>query len=162
LNFCIFRDHEKMSNIATALRSEIVRLSSKSARQYVAPVQRMTVSHRHQIAALKRQVAALQKELKTQRAASSAAAVETPEPDSVRFVAKGLVSLRRRLGLSADDFGKLVGVSGQSVYNWEAKKTTPRKEQVAAIAAMRSIGKRQANARLALMAGPARSKGGKR
>jgi hypothetical protein len=36
----------------------------------------------------------------------------------------------------------------QSVYNWEHKKATPRKEQVAAIVAMRSIGKQQARKRL--------------
>jgi hypothetical protein len=36
----------------------------------------------------------------------------------VRFVADGLKSQRSRLGLSAADYGRLVGVSAQSVYNW--------------------------------------------
>jgi hypothetical protein len=36
----------------------------------------------------------------------------------------------------------------QSIYNWEHKKATPRKEQVVAIAALRSIGKKEAHARL--------------
>jgi DNA-binding transcriptional regulator YiaG len=140
-----------MPNIATVLRAEILRLAGRAARAAVAPVQRASAAHRRQLAALKRQVAALQKELQTKRDASAAAATPKPEADAVRFQARGLISLRRRLGLGAADFGKLVGVSGQSVYHWESKKTTPRKEQVAAIAAVRSLGKRQALAKLALL-----------
>lgn len=62
--------------------------------------------------------------------------------------------MRARLDLSAEDFGRLVGVSSQSVYNWEQEKSRPRPAQVAAIAAVRTIGKREALARLAQM-GPA-------
>jgi hypothetical protein len=36
----------------------------------------------------------------------------------------------------------------QSVYNWERKKATPRKEQIAAIVALRGIGKKEAHQRL--------------
>jgi transcriptional regulator with XRE-family HTH domain len=57
------------------------------------------------------------------------------------------------LGLSAVDLARLLGVSMQSVYNWEHKKATPRKEQVAAIAALRSIGKKEAHQRLDASAG---------
>jgi hypothetical protein len=39
-------------------------------------------------------------------------------------------------------------VSPQSVYNWETRKATPRKEQLAAIVALRAVGKREARARL--------------
>jgi transcriptional regulator with XRE-family HTH domain len=63
-------------------------------------------------------------------------------------VSKGLVSLRKRLGLSAADLARLLGVSMQSIYNWEHKKASPRKEQVAAIAALRSIGRKEALRRL--------------
>jgi transcriptional regulator with XRE-family HTH domain len=66
----------------------------------------------------------------------------------IRFVAKGLVSLRRRLGLSAAELARLLGVSTQSIYHWEHKKTTPRKAQVAAIVALRSIGRTEAQERL--------------
>ena len=56
---------------------------------------------------------------------------------------------RRRLGLSAEDYGKLVGVSGLTIYNWEHGKTRPRPAQFAAFAALRNIGKREAQKRLA-------------
>lgn len=65
-----------------------------------------------------------------------------------RFAAKGLVSLRARLGLSAPKLARLISVSDQSIYNWERKKTTPRKEQLAKIAALRGLGRREVRAQL--------------
>jgi Predicted transcriptional regulators len=91
---------------------------------------------------LKRQVAQLQ------RRNTSPVLAEGSDGKKVRFVAKGLRSQRSRLGLSAEDYGKLVGVSGQSVYNWEQGHSIPRSQQASAIAALRSIGKREAVARL--------------
>ena len=58
---------------------------------------------------------------------------------------------RKRLGLSAADFGLLVGATGQSVYAWGAGKTKPNADSLAAIAALRSIGKRSVEARLAAL-----------
>jgi DNA-binding XRE family transcriptional regulator len=55
----------------------------------------------------------------------------------------------RRLGLSADDLGKLLGVSAQSIYNWEQDKARPSAELLAKVAALRAIGKRDAKSRLA-------------
>jgi len=56
--------------------------------------------------------------------------------------------MRRRLGLSAAQLGRLIGVSEQSIYNWETKKATPRKDAFAAIIELRSLGKRDAHRRL--------------
>ena len=65
-----------------------------------------------------------------------------------RFSAKGLKSLRTRLGLSALDFGKLIGASALSVYKWEGGKSRPRAKYVASIAKVRGIGKKEAAALL--------------
>lgn len=143
-----------MSDIASLLKSEISRLSKKTIRQHMAPVQAATTSHRRQLAAMKRQIAQLEQEVKKlRRVASSGAPAKAPPEDGgkLRFVAKGLKSLRTRLGLSAEELGALLGVSGQSVYNWESKKTVPRAAQVAAIAALRGLGKREAQARLEIV-----------
>jgi len=56
---------------------------------------------------------------------------------------------RSRLDLSAADYGKLVGVSGLTIYNWEHEKARPRKAQLAALVAVRGIGKREALSKLA-------------
>jgi hypothetical protein len=44
--------------------------------------------------------------------------------------------------------GLLLGVSGQSIYHWEAEKSRPRPAQLQAIAALRKLGKREARRRL--------------
>ena len=56
---------------------------------------------------------------------------------------------RSRLGLSADAYGKLVGVSGSTIFNWEHQKARPRKAQLAALVAVRGIGKKEALLKLA-------------
>jgi len=66
----------------------------------------------------------------------------------MRFSAKGLQSQRSRLGLSASEFGKLLGVSAQTIYNWWHEAARPRGEQLGKLAGLRGIGKREAAARL--------------
>ena len=141
-----------MANIGSLLKEEISRLSRREIRKAIAAIQRASASYRRDIAALKRQVAALQKKSASleKRAGFAAKGKSAELPDRpVRFVAKGLRSLRSRLGLSAPQLALLLGVSEQSVYNWETKKATPRKEQLAGIIALRSVGKREAHERLA-------------
>ena len=53
--------------------------------------------------------------------------------------------------MSAANYAKLVGVSPLTIYNWEQGKTRPRKEQLAALVAVRGIGKREALAKLELL-----------
>jgi len=37
-----------------------------------------------------------------------------------------------------------VGASGQSIYNWEAGKARPRAQHLSALAALRTLGKKEA------------------
>jgi len=140
-----------MPNIASVLREEISRLARKEIRQQTDLLKKTSARYRKDIAQMKRQVAGLQRKimLLERRApkgvSSQAAEVEAP---SVRFTAKGLRSHRKRLGLSAADYGKLVGVTGQTVYSWESQTSRPRRQQVAALAAIRGIGKREVQSRL--------------
>ena len=140
-----------MPNIGALLKDEISRLCRREIRKTVASVKKASAAYRRDIASLKRQLAALQKKSASVEKRVNVASDSRPRtlPDRpVRFVAKGLRSLRSRLGLSAAQMALLLGVSEQSVYNWETKKATPRKEQLAAIIAMRGLGKREAQERL--------------
>ncbi|MFT3790422.1 MAG: helix-turn-helix domain-containing protein [Rudaea sp.] len=140
-----------MPNIGALLRDEISRLCRREIRKTVTSVKKSSAAYRRDIAALKRQVAVLQKKSTSLEKRASAAGGNTPPAlpgRPVRFVAKGLRSLRLRLGLSAPQLALLLGVSEQSIYNWETKKATPRKEQLAAIIALRGVGKREAQQRL--------------
>ena len=70
-----------------------------------------------------------------------------------RFSAKRLAAHRRRLGLSAADFGRLLGVSAQSIYNWEEGKARPLARHMPAIAGLRTLSKTQAAAHLESLRG---------
>jgi DNA-binding XRE family transcriptional regulator len=144
-----------MPNIGAVLKSEISRLSKRVVRENLSAIQSATSSHRKQLASLKKQVADLEREIATLRRLAPKPALKPVVDDSKshRFNASGLKSLRRRLGLSAEDFGRLIEVSAQSVYNWESKKTVPRPTQIAAIADLRGLGKKEARARLELIGG---------
>ena len=140
-----------MPNIAHLLKSEISRVARKEIRGEVQALKKAVGAHRTEIAALKRRALALEQELRrlgrSRVKAVSAEADEAPAR-SLRFSAKGLASQRKRLGLSAHDCGLLLGVSSQSVYNWEDGKSRPGARHLPALAALRGMGKRQAAAQL--------------
>jgi DNA-binding transcriptional regulator YiaG len=140
-----------MPNIAAILKSEISRVARKEVRSETSSLKKATSAYRSQIAALKRRTEALERQLRHVGKVSAKAAplaLNDESPDTRRFSAKGLASLRRRLGLSAADCGLLVGASSQSIYNWEEGKVRPRTKHLPAIAALRTLGKREATARL--------------
>jgi DNA-binding transcriptional regulator YiaG len=141
-----------MANIASVLKSEIARLARREVKAEVTPLKKAASQYRSSIAALKRQIQDLEKQLRqksrSERAANSPEEGGEEEGVRRRFRAGGLASHRRRLGLSAEDYGALVGVSGQSIYKWEQGEVRPRAAQLQALAAVRGIGKRQATARL--------------
>ncbi|NWJ41015.1 MAG: helix-turn-helix transcriptional regulator [Geothrix sp.] len=144
-----------MPNIASVLKEEVVRLARKELRTATEGLKKAAAAHRTEIAALKRRILVLEKGLARGEKKRAAAPVETPEDATrIRFSAKRLARQREKLGLSAADMGLLLGVSAQTVYNWEAEKSRPRRSQLAAIAALRGIGKRQVKVRLEALATP--------
>jgi DNA-binding transcriptional regulator YiaG len=135
-----------MPDIQSSLKSEIARLSKKTIKQYVAPLRAASTTQRREIAALRAQLQYLERALRaagreTKKAEPSA---EGPTETKLRFRAEGFKKHRERLGLSAEEAGTLIGVSGQTIYNWEHGKATPRGRQLPAIAALRNMGKRDA------------------
>lgn len=140
-----------MPNIQALMVSEIARVARKELRAEIAPLQKAVAAYRRQIAALRRQVATLER--MTSRATLSkpeAATAREDEQDGppLRFSAAGLRKHRQRLGLSAADVAQLLGVSGLSIYKWESGKTRPRAAQIEKIAQLRTMGKREALAKL--------------
>jgi DNA-binding transcriptional regulator YiaG len=145
-----------MPNIAAVLKEEIVQLARKEVRRQTSALKKTTAQYRKDIAEMKRRLSDLQHKLsplRKQVKVSKGVSSQVPEVNAerVRFTAKGLRSQRKRLGLSAEDYGKLIGVTDQTIYNWEHETARPRKQQVATIASIRDLGKRQARARLEQM-----------
>ena len=144
-----------MPNIGALLKQEIARLARREVRAQVQATKKASTQYRRHIAALRRQIGTLERQvaLLQRRVPDKAAAAPAGGPvQKMRFVAKGLKSQRARLGLSAADFGRLVGVSAQSVYNWESGKVRPRPDQITKLAQLRKVGKRQVMAFLAQQA----------
>ena len=85
----------------------------------------------------------------TLREGENRPAARESERSPNRFSARSVRAQRRRLRLSAAEYSQLIGVSGQTIYQWEHGNSRPRRSQMAALVAMRSIGRRSALARLA-------------
>lgn len=76
-------------------------------------------------------MAALQKKLKQAGRERTASAKEkTMAERKHRFNAARLAAHRTKLGLSVSDYGRLVGMSGGTIYLWEQGDRRPRPEQV--------------------------------
>jgi DNA-binding transcriptional regulator YiaG len=140
-----------MSNIATALSQEITRLARREARSLSKPLHKAVAQFRRNIAELKRQNSKSHAEIvRLQRQVLKGFSAPTAEApaDKVRYSAASVKSQRKRLGMSADAFAKLIGVTGHTVYAWEQGKSRPRSAQIATFGNVRSMGKTEANARL--------------
>jgi len=148
-----------MPDVATVLRSEISRLARKETRQVVVPIKKQNAELRRTVSALKKEVAALRNQVSflQQQEKRRLETVPVGQPKkaekAIRFAPRWVKADRKRLGLSARDYGALVGVSALTVYSWEAGKSKPRKEKLAAWAEVRALGKREAKRRLELLQG---------
>lgn len=146
-----------MPNIGTVLKEEIKRLSRRTTRPLYAPLKRdiaelkRLVSHQKKaIQKLERDNARLMKDL-TSRISRLPEASEQ-EASKIRISPRIIRAQRTRLGLSQGEFGKLLGVSTHSVFLWEKGKNAPRPKVKSAFAAVRHLGRRDAQQRLEAMA----------
>lgn len=144
-----------MSSFADQLKSEISRIARKEVRSENRALKKANTQYRADIAALRRRLQELERVV-ARLAKGGSKALRPPAPgeeaavlQGLRFRVAGFANLRKKLGLSAAEMGQLIGVSAQSVYHWETGKTRPRASQLAAIAAVRKLGKREVTARLA-------------
>jgi DNA-binding transcriptional regulator YiaG len=141
-----------MSNIATALKDAITRLARKEARSLTKALHKASTRFRTDIAALKRENAKLHSEIvRLQRQGLKGGTTSNAEApvEKIRYSAASVKAQRKRLGLSAANFGKLTGgVTAHTIYSWEQGKSRPRSAQLAAFAGVRRIGRTEANARL--------------
>lgn len=145
-----------MANVAAILKQEITRLARKEARSVTKPLHKATAGLRKGITELKRENARVRADiirLLHNLPVSRGRPLVADEPSNVRFGAASAKAQRKRLVLSAADFGKLIGVSANTVYSWEQGKSRPRSTQLSTFVAIRGMGMREANMRLAELQG---------
>jgi DNA-binding transcriptional regulator YiaG len=140
-----------MPNLASLLKSEISRLARREVNGQVEPL-------RVQIVKLRREVSTLKRQLQESERANKRAEQATPVVEAVqridqdgkqrRFSAGRLKAFRDKSGLSAPDLALLLGVSAQSIYNWESGSVRPSDDTVVALARLKESGKRNLRAAL--------------
>ncbi|HMC08730.1 MAG TPA: helix-turn-helix domain-containing protein, partial [Actinomycetota bacterium] len=112
-----------MPKIEGAIKEAITRGADRRVRLVVVPLRREVHRLRRLIAQLRRDVGALRVVAgEWQRAAQATpfgAGVSEDEVKAARFSARLIQKLRARLGLSQVALGRLVGVSGAAVVQWE-------------------------------------------
>ncbi len=147
-------------NIAQVLKAEISRLSKKEAKALSAPTRSTAIQLKKTVADLKNRLATLEKSnKKLQQQVESLVQslpkpVEEPEGEVKGWISgKGVKALRKKLGLSQGEFGKLTNASSHAVYLWESKPgmLKLRDGTKKAIMAIRGIGKVEARKRLDAM-----------
>jgi hypothetical protein len=144
-----------MPNVAKVLREEVQRLSRKELKTALTPLRRDSIRLKKAIAGLRREVAALARSAAQLEKRVPVAGPPAPRDGArkLRPTADSLLRLRTRLGLTQLQFAKLLGVSGQAVVNWAAAegRIRMRNSNLAALAAIQGIGKREARKRLAAL-----------
>ena len=144
-----------MANLSSLLKQEMGRIARREINSQTAVTRRAAAQHRRDIAELKPIARDLQKRVSSWRPRNaSASSRDRRRPRKrARFSPAWLKSHREKLAISAADYARLVGVSGLSIYNWEHGRTPPREKQLAALMAIRGLGKREALKRLELLEG---------
>ncbi len=139
-----------MPNIAKILKDEIQRLAKKEVSQAITPLKKQNTQLRKEISQHKRRLAALEKENKNLSGKLTASAKIQPQisPDteqpSLRLTAKILKTQRSRLGITQEEFAKIIGASVQAVRLWETKPGRINMRSgavVSAIAGLKSMNK---------------------
>lgn len=147
-----------MSKLLIAVKDEIRRVARKEIR--LAGLKKDRTLLRKSVVELRRQLKAHGKTIAqllhaaARQAKAAALTPATAEARKARLTAKGVRALRRKLKLTQRDFGKLIGVGGQTVLNWEhgAGPLKIRSRTKGALLAVRGLGVREARLRLKMFA----------
>ena len=154
-----------MPNIAATFRQEITRVARREIRSQTLALRKASAQYRREIAELKRKAAKLKSEvarLTRQSGQNIAPQQSQDESAKTRFSARSVISQRKRLGISAADYGKLIGVTGHTVYKWEHGTSRPRSAQLTALGSARNLGKREVLLRIKQMGLKASKRGAAR
>ena len=150
-----------MNTFANSLKAEIARVARKELKAELDALRKTNASQRSDIAALKRDVRALQSRLlMAERVAKKTAAVVLPvaEPPTQpasrspvgrlgSFNHRAFAEYRERLGITQVEMGRLVNASSLSVWKWETAKAQPRAAALSRIQTAMKLGKRAALAK---------------
>ena len=144
-----------MPNIAKVMKDEIQRIARKETKFSASILHKTNIILKKSVAELKKELSAMKQQVRQlvkiqDKQQKLEPEVKSEAVDKLRFSAKGIRSLRRKLKLSQADFAKLMGVSGLAVYQWERKegKLALRQATKMKLAEIRNLGRKEALERL--------------
>jgi DNA-binding transcriptional regulator YiaG len=153
-----------MSTLAQTIKNEIRRISRREIGLALSHFRRDHIAMKKRLAEQKNRISAIEKEnkeLSKKLAALSqsqqAEAGSAPEAEHVTVYARGIKSIRRRLGLSQNNLAAWIGMNRISIAHWEKKpgKITIRKpEVIKMLTELKGMKKREVAARLGTMKKP--------
>lgn len=137
-----------MPDVKSVLQVEITRLARKEAKSVINPlenkVKELVKSARDQ----KKKLDELGKTIDSLFKKLSESTVSKDAFSRSRLSPKMIARLRKKLGVTQKDFGKLVGASQFAVFQWESGNAKPREKNKARIIGLRGLGKREVKQRL--------------
>lgn len=144
-----------MPNFMKLFQEEVRRLARKELKGAFAKTLKGGAELKRTLARVKKRLTAIernQKQLMRQAGADTASATGELEGASprLRISSTTIRTLRDRLRLTQAEFAKLVGVSGQSVYQWERRggRLHLRHATIERIREIKGLGAREARKRL--------------
>jgi hypothetical protein len=140
-------------NLNAILGIAITKGAAKVARKPIAALRADVGELKRQVAELKRLLRAVQKVARQCAAPAPAPEAEDGNVPGIRPTGPMVRKVRARLGLTQAEFAKLAGVSSLTISKWEgaAGRIMLRNRTLAAFAAVREMGKREARQALAGM-----------
>jgi DNA-binding transcriptional regulator YiaG len=151
----------EMAEYQTAFKNEVSKLVRKEIKKPLAQLKADNVKLKKNLAELRKEVAELKrasrsiaKETKfvAQLREEKEASQESPVVDKMRIKGSMIRRLREKLSISQAELAALLGVTGQSIYQWERKQNEMlrrlRSDSKAALLEVRKMGKKQVRAML--------------
>jgi transcriptional regulator with XRE-family HTH domain len=155
----------RIPSLAKSLRAEIRRLAAREIERALRPLRRV----QRQVKALKshstkgrRGLARIERKLARLKTRKAPGGVPGRPGRKVAVGGPDILALRKRLGMTREQFAKLIGVSPGSIFGWESGRTTPRGASVARLGEAKKLGVRAAWARVEGPAGARGPRGKKR
>lgn len=145
-----------MPSVAKVLKEQMVRIARGQVLPLTAKLRRSDAAIKRQVAELQRQLRLVERAVNTARASGAVAAAPVtvePDDDGWKPTGRGIRSMRGRLGLSQESLAKLLNITSQSVYLWERKggRLRLRSSTFNGLSEIRSLRRREAQARLRAM-----------
>ena len=138
-------------NLNTVLGAAIAKGAQSVTRKPLSALRGDVAELKRQVAKLKRLVRSLQKDAPQRAADVPAPEAGDGQAAGIRPTGRMVRKVRAKLGLTQADFAKLAGVSTLTISKWEQAegRIAMRSRTLAAFAAVRGMGKRDARQSLA-------------